>query len=173
MRTWTLALLLLLPGSCDAPDTGSADPVEASAGRADVAAGRVQFGLVADPELAPGAPTADYPHWDADGTWVVPREAIWSLEQPLLSCRVATARRSIDALGFPAVDVALQGEDGARFGELTRRAVGRRLAVLVDGRVVLTPTVAEALPPRFQLGGRFSEEDVRKLLGHLRAPAGD
>ena len=83
---------------------------------------------------------------------------------------MALARRSIDALGFPAVDLALVPSDGERFQELSRRSVGRRLAVLVDGKVVLTPTVAEPLPPRFQLAGRFSEQDVRALLEHLQPP---
>jgi hypothetical protein len=176
MRAASSALLLaLLAGGCAGPGE-DARPVEAAAveGSAErAAAGQVQFGIVVAAGEVPAGPTADYPHWDAHGAWAVPPEAIWTLEQPLLTCRVAVARRSIDAQGFPAVDVALAPADGARFQELSRRSVGRRLAVLVDGRVVLTPRIAEALPPRFQLAGRFSEEDVRALLEHLRPPAGD
>jgi hypothetical protein len=167
MRAPTIVLLLALgAGACAGPDP--ARPVDASAEA--VAAGSVQFGIVVAPDQGPSGPTAAYAHWDAHGGWAVPPDAIWTLEQPLLTCRVALARRSIDAQGFPAVDVALTPADGERFQELSRRSVGRRLAVLVDGKVVLTPTVAEPLPPRFQLAGRFSEEDVRALLEHLQPP---
>lgn len=116
--------------------------------------------------------TASYPHWDAEGAWAVPREEIWTLELPLLTCRVAQAERSVDGLGFPAAIVTLTDEDAARFGDLTTRSIGRRLAVLVDGQVVLTPTVAEPLAARFELSGRFSEKDVGRLLEHLQPPSG-
>jgi len=168
MRATTIApLLALLACACAGPGE-AARPIEASAEA--VAAGSVQFGVVVAAGQVPAGPTAAYPHWDAHGGWAVPSDAIWTLEQPLLTCRVALARRSIDAQGFPAVDVALAPADGERFQELSRRSVGRRLAVLVDGKVVLTPTVAEPLPPRFQLAGRFSEQDVRALLEHLQPP---
>jgi hypothetical protein len=171
MRAAPIALLLaLLAGACAGPRD---DPPSAGAPDPGSAAGQVQFGLVVGAQDAPAGPTGAYPHWDAHGGWAVPADAIWTLERPLLTCRVAVARRSIDAQGFPAVDLALAPGDGERFRALSSRSVGRRLAVLVDGKVVLTPTVVEPLPPRFQLAGRFSEEDVQALLEHLRPPAVD
>lgn len=158
-----IAAVVALLG-CRAPSEGESGGVEAIAGPA---AGTIEFGLVAEDPATSGRALADYPHWDSEGGWAVPSEAIWTLEQPLLVCRIEHASRTIDALGFPAVDVALVAADGEVFEELTRRVVGRRLAVLVGGRVVLTPRVVEPLTRRFVLSGRFSEDDVRRLLEQL------
>ena len=170
-RTLDLLGLLVLAGalalgSCAGQDSSG---TPASADTAAVL-GTVEFGLVVEQDPAPGVATGDYPHWDAGGEWAVPHEPIWTLEQPLLSCRVAEALRSIDALGFPAADVTLVPADGEVFAEFTERIVGRRLAVLVDGKVVLAPTVSQPLTGRFELSGRFSEEDVSRLLERLRSP---
>lgn len=169
------ALLLLAPlfvASCSSSPGRSAEDAQATA-RAD--AGRVQFGVVVEDGARAATRTADYPHWDADGDWSVPSESIWTLEEPLVSCRVTKAVRAVDAQGFPAVEITLAAEDVGRFQALTRHAVARRLAVLVDGHVVLAPTLAGPLETaRLQIAARFSEQDVQRLLEHLRpAPVGD
>lgn len=163
LRAFALASTVAL-AACRASHDSQAPPLEGSAARAG---GTIEFGLVVEQAGAARPGTADYPHWDSEGSWAVPHEAIWTLEQPLLVCRVARALRTIDELGFPAVDVALVPADGKVFEEFTRRVVGRRLAVLVDGKVVLTPRVGQPLTGRFELGGGFSEDDVRRLLGAL------
>lgn len=160
--------LALAAAACKAPEPAS----RPSAAEADAPAARgwIEFGLVAAPD-APPQGVHDYPHWSAGGRWAVPRDPIWTLEQPILRCRVASAARDVDALGFPAVRVTLAAADAQVLGQWTRGIVGRQLAVLVDGHVVLAPVVAEPLRGAFELSGRFSDDDVRLLLAAL-SPSG-
>jgi preprotein translocase subunit SecD len=163
-----LALLLCTTAlTCGAPDGGSRSAVEASAGQS---AGRITFGIVADEKTPEDAARRDYKHWNAGGAWNVPSQPIWRLEQPLLDCRVQRAVPTVDAIGFPALELTLDPRDGPAFRTLGQRAAGRRIAVLIDGRVVVTPRVEHPLSTRFQLAGNFSSQDVKLLLEHLQPP---
>ena len=159
------AALVFCAVACSAPESGSRTPIEATANQG---AGRIAFGIVADARTPAGAPQQTFAHWDAGGAWNVPAAPIWALEEPLLRCRVARAATTVDDLGFAALELTLDPHDAPAFRALGERAAGRRLAVLVDGRVVVTPRVKEPLAATFQLAGNFSARDVQLLLEQMR-----
>jgi len=154
--------------ACSAPESGSSAALAAPGNQA---AGRIAFGIVVDPRTPAGAPEKSFAHWDAGGAWNVPTQPIWTLEEPLLQCRVEHAARTVDDLGFAALELTLDARDAPAFRALGERAAGRRLAVLVDGRVVVTPRVKDPLGATFQLAGSFSARDVELLLEHVRPSA--
>lgn len=167
-RWLAVAALVLCGFACSAPENGSHAASEASANKN---AGRIAFGIVVDPRTPRGAPQTSCAHWDAGGAWNVPTQPIWSLEEPLLQCRVERAAKTVDDLGFAALELTLDARDAPAFHALGERAAGRRLAVLVDGRVVVTPRVKDPLGATFEIAGNFSKRDVELLLEHLRPSA--
>jgi preprotein translocase subunit SecD len=162
----TAAPLVSCAVACSAPGSDAASESTANQG-----AGRIAFGIVADARTPAGAPQRTFAHWDAGGAWNVPAHPIWALEEPLLQCRVEQAVQTVDDLGFAAVELRLDPRDVPAFRTLGERASGRRLAVLVDGRVVVTPRVEQPFAASFQLAGNFSKRDVELLLEHLRPSA--
>jgi SecDF, P1 head subdomain len=160
-----VAALALGCAACSSPQGGSSSAVEAPANQG---AGRIAFGIVVDARTPAGAPARTFAHWDAGGAWNVPTQPIWTLEEPLLQCRVERAAKTADDLGFAALELTLDPRDAPAFRALGERASGRRLAVLVGGRVVVTPRVQDPLAATFQLAGSFSARDVELLLEHLR-----
>ena len=123
----------------------------------------IEFGIVALDGSGGDVASDSYAHWDAGGRWSVPEESIWRLERPLLRCRVESATPDVDQVGFPALRIRLQPDDAEVFRVFTRSAIGRQLAVLVEGRVVTAPVVQEPLVGTFVLQSRFSDEDVEQL----------
>ena len=124
------------------------------------------FGLVVEDAAAPAR---EWPHWDGGGRWSVPAGFVWRLETPLLGCRVLEAAPALDARGTPCVRVRLAPEDAARLRALSERGLGRRLAVLVDGRVVCAPRLGEPLAAeRLELSANFAQAEVDALLALLR-----
>lgn len=161
-RGLALVLALCTLGACSGAGT------EASAAPA-ARTGTIEFGLVAPSSTLGGPGRDEYPHWNAGGNWAVPDERIWVLERPLLVCRVASAELDVDAYGFPALAVTLVPSDAQVLREFTRAAIGRRLAVLVDGQVIIAPVLADPLDQTFLIQAYFSEEDA-SLLRSLLAP---
>lgn len=78
---------------------------------------------------------------------------------------VVNAEVGSDDRGSPYVLVELSQEGGAVFEALTRRIVGRRLAIVVDGKVLSAPMVREPIP-----GGKISIQ--MGMAGNALADAG-
>lgn len=96
-----------------------------------------------------------------------PRECrlrILETDRVLTGAHVAAAEVTIDdATGRPNVRVELDAEGARRFGEVTGRAVQRRLAILVDGRVVSMPVIMEPITggrAQITLGSGASMEEA-------------
>ncbi len=85
---------------------------------------------------------------------------------------VEKAKVDTGQLGEPFVWVELDKEGAAAFESLTRRSVGKKVAILVDGDLKSAPLVAEAIP-----GGRvaisFAQDDLvgaKRLAAALSTP---
>jgi hypothetical protein len=112
------------------------------------------------------------PHADPD-SWhalVQPAKRSWRFTRD----DVAEWKESFDALGFPALAFTIRKERAADFAAWTASLVGRRMAIVLDRRSVLSlATVRSSLPGEGILassGRAFRAEEVRALLAVLRAP---
>jgi type II secretion system protein G len=67
------------------------------------------------------------------------------------------------------IGVVFDEEGGRRLRNLTAGNIDRRLAMLVDGRVVSCPTVRGPLGSRVEITGNFSKADLTRLTATLQA----
>jgi preprotein translocase subunit SecD len=87
------------------------------------------------------------------------------------SWRLKKASVGRDSLGAPAVDFQLDPHGAHRFAALTSGNIGRSLAIVVDGEVYSAPNIRTTVQNRGQITGRFSVQQVGKLVGTLNAGA--
>ncbi len=75
----------------------------------------------------------------------------------------------------PIVGLQFNAEGAKKFAELTASNIGRRLAIVLDGKVQSAPNIREAIPSgEAVITGRFSIEqaqDLAKVLKHGALPA--
>lgn len=85
---------------------------------------------------------------------------------------ISDARVGQDQFGRPVVDFSLTLEGADIFAEVTRNNVGKRLAIVLDGRVRSAPVIqTEILGGRGQITGTFSVEEVNSLVSVLKSGA--
>lgn len=87
------------------------------------------------------ATPGDPPHWR---TYLAAERA--GIDGHIRDARVATDPQ----LGQPIVDVTLDDTGRDRFADLTRRALGDKLAIIIDGTILSAPIVQSEIP-----GGRI------------------
>jgi hypothetical protein len=76
----------------------------------------------------------------------------------------ASATSTTDAAGHPSVDFVLTPAGQARVAAVTRANVGRRMALLVDGKVLWAPRIrAEITGGAGRINGRFTREEADAL----------
>ncbi|MBN1794725.1 MAG: protein translocase subunit SecD [Candidatus Omnitrophica bacterium] len=103
-------------------------------------------------------------------------------EQPLLLEKTAvltgdtlvTADVSFNQSRFnePYVSLEFNTKGGRIFSRITGESVGRRLAIVLDGKVQSAPVIQEKIPSgRAQISGRFTVEEANDLATILRAGA--
>ncbi len=91
---------------------------------------------------------------------------------------LTTAFMSFDQSRFnePYVSIQFTAEGAKKFAKVTQDNVGRRLAIVLDGKVKSAPQIREAIPSgQAQITGRFSKEEASDLaivlkVGALPAP---
>ncbi|MCP4656537.1 MAG: hypothetical protein GY856_14085 [bacterium] len=67
----------------------------------------------------------------------------------------------------------LMTEDGAlKLARLSRRSIGERIAIVVNGKIVSAPFVAGEISERALIRGNFTEEEARALAAALDSNAG-
>jgi preprotein translocase subunit SecD len=76
-----------------------------------------------------------------------------------------------DNLGQPQIDFAMQPEAATAFGIVTRENVGRRLAIVMDGRLYSAPVIQSPIETgRGQISGSFSLREAVELATALDSP---
>jgi preprotein translocase subunit SecD len=109
-----------------------------------------------------------------EGQGDAPGENVFYLvrRQAIITGRdLRTARAGIGDHGQPNVEFTLNPQGAARFQEETGRSVGRRLAIVLDERVISAPAIEQAVGARGQIRGRFTAEEADDLAKVLRAGA--
>jgi preprotein translocase subunit SecD len=76
--------------------------------------------------------------------------------------------------GEHAVGILLTEAAGLRLARFTKRHIGEKVAILIDGRVVAAPRIMAEIPGgRALVHGRFSEAEARTIADRLASLAQD
>jgi len=126
--------------------------------------------FVSDSRLAWDAHDAEVAGRTARTLYVVGRDPL------MKGSEVASAqmRMDLDAArpGAPGVSFNLTSRGGALFGDITGANVGRRLAIVLDGKIQSAPNIQEKIPRgQGSITGSFSEEEAQNLAIVLRSGA--
>lgn len=81
------------------------------------------------------------------------------------------ARIGYDEYGQMAVDFELNAKGAKRFGVLTGKNIGNRLAIVLEGKVQSAPVIRSKITDRGQITGNFTAEEARELQIVLRSGA--
>lgn len=95
-------------------------------------------------------------------------------EASLTGDMLVNAKTEFSSRGFgePYVSIALNPKGAQIFANITATNVGRRLAIVLDGKVVSAPVIREAIPSgQAQISGNFTVNDANDLSVMLRAGA--
>jgi preprotein translocase subunit SecD len=82
-----------------------------------------------------------------------------------------TAYTSTDEFGAPAVTFELTDRGAKLFGTATEKNIGRRLAIVLDKKVMSAPVIRSRISDRGQITGQFTPEEAKELAIVLRAGA--
>jgi preprotein translocase subunit SecD len=73
-----------------------------------------------------------------------------------------------EANGAPGILITLTESGGKRFGEITTKYVGKRLGIILDGKLHSTPSVRDPiLGGRLTITGNFTELEAAELVKKL------
>lgn len=94
-------------------------------------------------------------------------------KRPSLTGEMLTsAAAGFDQNGSPAVDIAFNSLGTKMFAQLSTQNVGKRFAIVLDGKVYSAPVFREAiLGGRAQISGSFKTEEAQDLAAILNAGA--
>ncbi|MBI1308698.1 MAG: protein translocase subunit SecD [Proteobacteria bacterium] len=94
-------------------------------------------------------------------------------KRPSLTGEMLTsASAGFDQYGGPAVDIAFDARGTKIFAQLSTQNIGKRFAIVLDGKVYSAPVFREAiLGGRAQISGSFSTEEAQDLAAILNAGA--
>jgi len=124
------------------------------------------YSLPADDEILGYYESDEYGVPVLRGFIVVKKEAV------LDGSFLADARPGQDQFGRPVVEFSLTLEGADIFADITRNNVGRRLAIVLDGKVRSAPVIqTEILGGRGQITGRFTLDEVNTLVSILKSGA--
>jgi preprotein translocase subunit SecD len=84
---------------------------------------------------------------------------------------LSNARPTLDSNNQPAVGFSLKREGARKFGTATAENVGRRLAIILDGRIHSAPTINSRIDSDGIIEGTFSNQEVSDLALTLRSGA--
>jgi SecD/SecF fusion protein len=100
----------------------------------------------------------------------IKEELLVKLRPDLLGDRVRKAFPTYDEQGW-GVALQLDREGATLFGQLTEAHVGKRFAIVLDGRVQSAPVIREPIyGGHASITGAFTEEEVRNLASVLENP---
>ena len=102
------------------------------------------------------------------------RPLLVSKETALTGAALATAQVQFDSSRFnaPSVGITFNGEGAKAFGKITTENIGRRLAIVLDGKVQSAPVIQSAIPDgQAVITGRFSPQEAADLALVLRVGA--
>ena len=88
---------------------------------------------------------------------------------PVSGRDLKTARVQKGRLGEPVINFSLTPEGSPKFGELTGANINRRLAIVLDNKVVSAPTINSRIDDDGVIEGRFTNQQASDLALILRS----
>ena len=82
-----------------------------------------------------------------------------------------TAYTSQDEFGRPAVSFELTDSGANKFAQATEKNIGRRLAIVLDKKVISAPVIRSRITNMGQITGQFTPDEAKELAIVLRAGA--
>ncbi len=92
-------------------------------------------------------------------------------EAKITGADLKDARLGYDENGQIAVDFQLESKAARRFGVLTGKNIGKRLAIVLEGEVQSAPVIRSRITDRGQITGNFTPEEARELQIVLKSGA--
>jgi preprotein translocase subunit SecD len=68
----------------------------------------------------------------------------------------------------PLIDVTFTKPGQAKMGKATEENIGKRLAIVVDGKVISAPFIRSKIGERAQISGSFDKAEAEKLAKNIR-----
>jgi preprotein translocase subunit SecD len=96
---------------------------------------------------------------------------IATADSPVTGESLSDARITFDEFGRPAVGFSFKGEGASKFGALTEKNIGQRLAIVLDGKIKSAPTIQERITSQGRITGNFTSEEAKDLALVLRSGA--
>ncbi len=91
-------------------------------------------------------------------------EAVFVSPKPVLTGRdIKKVSFSKDDNGHPTVGFTLTDDGSAKMWAATSQNIGKRLAILLDGKVVSAPTIRSGIKKEGTITGRFNNDDLLRL----------
>jgi preprotein translocase subunit SecD len=81
------------------------------------------------------------------------------------------AKPSLDETNRPAVSFSLNADGARKFGKATGENIGRRLAIILDGRVQSAPVIEGRIFDEGRISGTFTQQETQDLSLVLRSGA--
>ena len=81
------------------------------------------------------------------------------------------AKPTLDEMNRPAVSFSLNQDGARKFGKATGDNVGRRLGIILDGRVQSAPVIESRITDEGRISGSFTQQQVQDLSLVLRSGA--
>ena len=130
---------------------------------------RLVAGIEAGTELVPPGYRVETQE-ETPGGRSVGEKLLIKLRPDLLGDRVTQGFATFDEQGW-GVALQFDSEGAATFGKLTEAYVGKRFAIVLDGKVQSAPQIREAIHGgRASITGNFTEEEARNLASVLENP---
>jgi preprotein translocase subunit SecD len=129
--------------------------VDETVSQEDMVAGRIPPGVIVIPSTEAGRPPIP-----------VAKRALVTGED------LVTANQEFDQNGSPAVGFRFGGSGARKFGDATTRNVGKRFAIILDGKYISDPRINQPLPGGSGIiTGNFTPESAAELALLLRSGA--
>ncbi|RZD14885.1 MAG: protein translocase subunit SecD [Candidatus Acidulodesulfobacterium ferriphilum] len=96
------------------------------------------------------------------------------IEKPILmsGAEISSANVQINRYNQPIVEVALNSDGAKKFGDITTKYTGKRLAIILDDNVISAPVIEEPiLGGNASISGRFTMAQANNLAIALRSGA--
>ncbi|MBN2433131.1 MAG: hypothetical protein JXQ27_16790 [Acidobacteria bacterium] len=146
-----ISALCLLAVACEP----SAPETPAESGPPPAPPVKVEFHAAAD---QPGAGMSFVEHESGEGGIYVAAEILLS------NADIESATVQQDDYGAYQVDITFTEAGGTRFAEITGQSIGRKIAILVDGRLVSDPVIQDRITNgRAVIHGHMSREKAERL----------